>query len=384
MDNSSKLLFIYLDNLTPVDSGSKKLSVELLKYLSRNNVQLDLFYCFHKKENDSSLDNYLNKIYSIKNPLSNIILKIVNKCLNFFSLTPYTKDKIFKRCIKKKLTPIIDDYDIVLLHYVKNINVLPKSVLKKSIVFTHDLYFNRYRSLNNKGLISETLAKLYENVEVSIIRKFAISLVVTDQEQKLLTPYLDPKKILNVGAPFSVEKCNYKDWDYTFLFVGSNFDQNIEALRNFIDNYFKHLSSVKLLVVGNICNSIYVRSLSSKFSNVDTLGYVKDLKPLYESSQFVLATLVYGSGIKLKVLEAMAHGACVIASNVALEGISAVHMQDLINIDKVDNIEKIIEQYSDRERWLAMSLKAQKFISNNFSEERLFKPLLNVINNQFS
>jgi len=64
-------------------------------------------------------------------------------------------------------------------------------------------------------------------------------------------------------------------------------------------------------------------------SNIRFLGYVPDINEELRRYQVFLAPIVSGSGIKTKVLEAMACGLPVIALPDAVSGISAQHMPTL-------------------------------------------------------
>ena len=63
--------------------------------------------------------------------------------------------------------------------------------------------------------------------------------------------------------------------------------------------------------------------LLSRDARITVTGFVDDLRPFFWSATVVVAPLVYGTGIQNKVLEAMACGVPVVASQAACEGIGA-------------------------------------------------------------
>lgn len=69
-----------------------------------------------------------------------------------------------------------------------------------------------------------------------------------------------------------------------------------------------------------------VRALSMKDKRVVVTGFVEDLRPYLEKSAVVVAPMQGGTGIKNKVLEAMAMARPVVATPMALEGIE--HARD--------------------------------------------------------
>lgn len=65
-------------------------------------------------------------------------------------------------------------------------------------------------------------------------------------------------------------------------------------------------------------------------------GYVSDITSVIEASKVVLAPLLAGGGIKLKVLEGMAAGRPVVATSVGAAGIDAKGGRDLVVADGVE------------------------------------------------
>jgi len=57
-------------------------------------------------------------------------------------------------------------------------------------------------------------------------------------------------------------------------------------------------------------------------TNIEALGFVDDLTPLFRNCRVFIAPLGEGGGIKIKVLEAMAHGVPVVTTPVGAEGIA--------------------------------------------------------------
>src|SRR5262249_55613610 len=67
--------------------------------------------------------------------------------------------------------------------------------------------------------------------------------------------------------------------------------------------------------------------------HVDFRGYVDDLASVYKGAAVFVAPIRAGSGIKNKILEAMAHGVPVVATSLAVEGIGAHGSQHYLIAD---------------------------------------------------
>lgn len=68
-------------------------------------------------------------------------------------------------------------------------------------------------------------------------------------------------------------------------------------------------------------------------SNVQTTGYVSDLRPVFQRARVVVCPLVVGAGVQNKVLEAMAMGKPVIATPKACQALSVINGRHLLVAD---------------------------------------------------
>lgn len=65
-------------------------------------------------------------------------------------------------------------------------------------------------------------------------------------------------------------------------------------------------------------------------SNVEFLGYVEDLAAFYGSQDVIVAPLLSGGGLKIKVAEAMGFGKAIVATPIAVEGMGLVDGQHVL------------------------------------------------------
>ena len=75
---------------------------------------------------------------------------------------------------------------------------------------------------------------------------------------------------------------------------------------------------------------------------VDFTGTVDDLRPYIRQCSVFLAPIAYGSGIKTKILEAMAMGVPVVTNSIGGEGIAATNGVDFFVTDDFDEMAQIV------------------------------------------
>lgn len=95
------------------------------------------------------------------------------------------------------------------------------------------------------------------------------------------------------------------------MLVMSNYSLNIQGYAYFaakvLPRILKGSPDFELNVIGKACENILPED------NVQLLGYVPDLKPLYAEAKFAICPVIGGTGVQVKVVEAMAHGVPVVA-----------------------------------------------------------------------
>ena len=103
------------------------------------------------------------------------------------------------------------------------------------------------------------------------------------------------------------------------------------------------------------------------------------LLSLYQSSRVVVAPLRFGAGVKLKVLEAMAHGVPVVTTSVGAQGLPG--LKDFIPVaDDPEGIaDSIIDLLTDDARWLTVSKAAQGYIGSQFSVDAMAAALKKML-----
>jgi GT2 family glycosyltransferase/glycosyltransferase involved in cell wall biosynthesis len=127
---------------------------------------------------------------------------------------------------------------------------------------------------------------------------------------------LAPHGVSAVGAPQPGE-------DDLLLFVGSNTAPNIVGLDWFLREIWPEIRAARpgarLKVAGSVA-----RALGAPPEGVSMLGVVDDLAPLYREAGVVISPLYTGSGLKIKLVEALAAGKAVVGASVTAQGVEAV------------------------------------------------------------
>ncbi len=106
--------------------------------------------------------------------------------------------------------------------------------------------------------------------------------------------------------------------------------------------------------------------------NLVPLGEVRDAKEFMLQHGIMVVPIISGSGIRIKILEGMALGKCIIATPIAAEGLNLV---DGENILIADNAEQFVAQLS--------KCRADENFSRRIGEEALSLPTITTATKAF-
>ena len=120
--------------------------------------------------------------------------------------------------------------------------------------------------------------------------------------------------------------------ELSVLFVGNlNYRPNVDAARFLVRGILPEIlrrfgGRVSLTIAGSSSHGLE----ELQGAHVTVAGYVPDLAALYAAADAVVVPLRFGSGTRIKLLEAFAQGAPVIATSVAAAGLDAVDGRHLL------------------------------------------------------
>jgi glycosyltransferase involved in cell wall biosynthesis len=169
-----------------------------------------------------------------------------------------------------------------------------------------------------------------------------------------------------------IARCNRSlDARRDFLFVGAYaFLPNVDAVLWFVREVWPRIQAKgyvdRFIIAGsNVPGEIAV--LAS--DRIDVLGHVADLASLFNACRLSIAPLRYGAGIKGKIVSSLSYGVPVVASSVAVEGMSLRHEEDILIADDPDLMaDQIVRLYGDTDLWLRLSSNGYEAFRNKFSE----------------
>jgi glycosyltransferase involved in cell wall biosynthesis len=114
--------------------------------------------------------------------------------------------------------------------------------------------------------------------------------------------------------------------------------------------------------------------------NARVLGEVEDARAFMARHTVLLAPILSGSGVRIKVIEGMAMGKVVLSTSIGMEGIPARAGQEVLVADTpTEFVAQLRYLYDHPEQVREIGRRARAFIGTHFDRDALAKKLLETI-----
>lgn len=297
--------------------------------------------------------------------------------------------KLLIDLIKKEHNNV--DPDIIILQWTQCLLLYPLIERlwpeKKIVAIEEDVsylkYFRRYKDAKN--LYSSLIWKYkyfgLKKKEIEYLIKSDLVVVNNEKDKGLLAkdgPGL--KNVVRGPAYFdnySFRKCT--ETDKTVVFYGAmNRTENELSIRWFIKSVMPLIPEYTLLVIGG---GVKESLKQLERDNVKMLDFVDDPALVWKNSVCMVVPLLYGAGIKIKVLEAFSAGLPVLTNEIGIEGIAARPGMDYMHCNKPsDYADAIRKLNSNPEFACKMAENASLILKRDFDNDKMIGDLIDSVN----
>jgi glycosyltransferase involved in cell wall biosynthesis len=190
-------------------------------------------------------------------------------------------------------------------------------------VLTHNLTWRRTELYRAAGQPLDFLP-MTPAEEAALLSRADVIVAIQDREAEAFRAMLPGKKVVTVPMPFAPQP---QPWSAAIpgrcLFVGGYSGHNIEAVKWLVSDIWPRVLAecpeAELIIAGTVGKCLKETPPAST-SRIHILGPVDDLKAEYAKTSVCLVPLPLGTGLKIKLVEAMSYGRPVVTTPAGAEG----------------------------------------------------------------
>lgn len=217
--------------------------------------------------------------------------------------------------------------------------------------------------------------------EQSHINDFDIIFPITDIDKQSFIDLGCKKPCLSVPIGMdAIDKAdNVVEQENTLFHIGSmNWFPNEQGINWLLTDVWQKIidlvPEVSLYLAGRHM-PMWLQNYNAK--NVNIVGEVADSTTFISSKQIMIVPLLSGSGIRIKILEAMSLGKAVIATSIAAEGIMYENGKNIIIADTPEDIAQAVKKLiDDKDYCHLLGENAQRLIKEEYNTTKIASKIL--------
>jgi len=260
----------------------------------------------------------------------------------------------------------------VLLDYMFQTEALPYLMHPepRSAIIMHDRFSARAGQFG--GGMQDSVALLDEAAEAALLARAHAVIAIQQEEADWVratvpdtTAILAPMASPVVAAPAVGDARK-------LLFVGSNTAPNVHGLKWFLDEVWPQVRRAFPDAVLDVAGKV-AEAVPDRPEGVRMLGLVPDLAPLYADAGVVISPLLQGSGLKIKLVEALAQGKACVVTSVTFQGVADLLADVVICADQPGPFAAgVVALLDDDRKRLDLAERAHAAAARHFGPEAAF------------
>jgi glycosyltransferase involved in cell wall biosynthesis len=224
------------------------------------------------------------------------------------------------------------------------------------------------------------------NFEGRIARQSDLTLVVSERDRTSLTQAAGTD-IRSAVVPIGIEALERAPVEPSgtanvLSIATMHYPPNAEAVRWFLNEVWpivrQTTPSVRLDVAGPRPPEDIVDA-GGRDEQISVHGYVEDIEPLYQQAALFIVPLLSGSGVRVKILEAMARGVPVVSTTIGADGLDVVDGEHLLIADTPAAFAAAVRSLlDDPQRARAIGAAGRQRIVERYDWRACCRPLLDI------
>ena len=387
-----KLLFLSTTLPFPPNSGGKVKSYHMLKYLCSNykvTVAATLY-----GEDINWIEQFKTEFPSadfISEPI-NCPRTTKNLILSYFQNKTLNEYRHWSSSFSDKLVTCLQLTDCIIVDHYEMMQYIPADYYHKVVLHTHNaehLIWKRFSELKDQSWLRQ-LVLASESSRIAEKER-----IYCNRVNRVLASPNDRIALEKVGIKGDNFRSTYHLGDESqlqlpeldanttsplILFIGTlTWEPNIDGLLWFLENCWsiikEHHPDVKL-VIGGKSPDRRLLEWANRDSAIAIPGFIEDPEHYFTQARVFIAPLRFGSGMKVKVLNAMYRGIPTVTTDIGTEGLEVedgVHVA--VGNEPTEFIARVEKLLTDDSYWNQLRIHSRALASTQYTWQEVFREL---------
>lgn len=374
-----KILYFYPENPAALNQGNNARAFALLQYFKNRNHKIDYVGIASKSfsavdleaiKNANLIENgfLLKRDKRVSKTLSYLFTYVIpNKLkgrIRDFDRTRFGHKEQFSKILKD------NQYDYIIISYAYWAELIRENKYLKNaklIIDTHDFLTSQFQ--NQKRF---NLGKYFEK-EIEVLNLFQKVWVISSDENYVFSQFVT-SDVVTIPHALEAKFQSNTSKKYDLVYVASSNEHNVKSAKWFFEEVYPKLNTnLSICVVGKINEHI------SELPNVTKIHFAEDLNQVYSESRVAICPMLSGTGLKIKVVEALSFGLPVVCNERGIDGLLNKTNNGCLVTNDASTFSKHIEQLlADNNFYEQQQTLARNFFTNYLSTEVVYSELDNI------
>jgi glycosyltransferase involved in cell wall biosynthesis len=295
-------------------------------------------------------------------------------------------DRLLIKTLRKQKFDIIHLESLFMTPYISTIRKYSKG---KIVLRSHNLEHMIWQQLASgtrnfpKKTYLKILSRQLKKYETSVMNSVDGIAAITREDVKKYLSFKCNKPLVSI--PFGIDIDKYPDSSEVkspveFFHLGAmDWEPNVEGMKWFLEKVWplvlKNEPTAILHLAGR---NMPEWVLNGTYTNVRVQGEVDDAIAFMRNKAVMIVPLLTAGGIRVKILEAMALGKCVISTSIGANGISYLHNENILVADTAAEFAKaMLQMYKSHEQVQYIGKNARTLSENMYDNKLLTRDLIN-------
>ncbi len=304
----------------------------------------------------------------------------------------YHVKRFYSKTFEKKLIEILrQQFDIVILETVYMAvyyDIIRKNSSAKIVLRSHNVEHKIWQRVgeNTKNPVKRCyihiLARQLKNFEQKMAQKCNAVWTISQYDRQFFASFA-PVEVLPFATNLPAKVEGLKEKKNLFMLGSMDWQPNIEGTLWFVYEIFPlictQFPNIQLKIAGR---KIPHQWYNIKHPNIEIVGEVPSAKQFMQENGALVVPLLSGSGIRIKIVEALSLGKTVITTTIGKEGLDVCSGKHLFIADNAKQFAQAVKTYFEDEALCGqMSANAVEYIQENHSYSVINKRLEQLLAN---